>query len=60
MAKRKFTIYKLHFTSPLHIGDARDDYSVSLKTIASDTMYAALTSCLAKLGESIPPKGDLG
>jgi CRISPR-associated protein Csm4 len=60
MAKRKFTIYKLHFTSPLHIGDARDDYSVSLKTIVSDTMYAALTSCLAKLGESIPPKGDLG
>lgn len=60
MAKRRFTIYKLHFTSPLHIGDARDDYSVSLKTIASDTMYAALTSCLAKLGESIPPKGDLG
>lgn len=60
MAKRKFTIYKLHFTSPLHIGDARDDYSVSLKTIASDTMYAALTSCLAKLGESIPPEGDLG
>lgn len=60
MAKHSFTIYKLHFTSPLHIGDARDDYSVSLKTIASDTMYAALTSCLAKLGRKIPDKGDLG
>lgn len=60
MANRKFTIYKLHFTSPLHIGDARDDYSISLKTFASDTMYAALTSCLAKLGEAIPPDGDLG
>lgn len=60
MAKRSFTIYKLHFTSPLHIGDARDDYSVSLKTIASDTMYAALTSCLAKLGKEIPDNGDLG
>lgn len=60
MTKRKFTIYKLHFTSPLHIGDARDDYSVSLKTIASDTMYAALTSCLAKLGEEISSDGDLG
>lgn len=60
MAKHSFTIYKLHFTSPLHIGDARDDYSVSLKTIASDTMYAALTSCLAKLGKEIPNNGDLG
>ena len=60
MAKRRFTIYKLHFTSPLHIGDTRDDYSVSLKTIASDPMYAAPTSCLAKLGEPLPPKGDLG
>lgn len=60
MVKRNFTIYKLHFTSPLHIGDARDDYSVSLKTIASDTMYAALTSSLAKLGEEIPSDGDLG
>lgn len=60
MAKHTFKIYKLHFTSPLHIGDARDDYSVSLKTIASDTMYAALTSCLAKLGKDIPNNGDLG
>lgn len=42
------------------MGDARDDYSVSLKTIASDTMYAALTSCLAKLGKEIPESGDLG
>jgi CRISPR-associated protein Csm4 len=48
--KEKFSIYKLHFTSPLHLGDARDDYSISLKSIASDAMYAALTACLAKLG----------
>ena len=60
MAKHTFNIYKLHFTSPLHLGDARDDYGVSLKTIASDTMYAALISCLAKLGEQIPKDGDLG
>jgi len=60
MAKHTFNIYKLHFTSPLHLGDARDDYGVSLKTIASDTMYAALISCLAKLGELIPKDGDLG
>ncbi len=53
-------VYKLHFTSPLHIGDNKDDYSISLKTISSDTMYAALTSCLAKVGELIPDDGNLG
>lgn len=56
----KFKIYKLHFTTPLHIGDNRDDYGISQKTISSDTFYAALTSCLAKLGESIPEDGYLG
>jgi CRISPR-associated protein Csm4 len=60
MIKNKFSIYKLHFTAPLHLGDTRNDYSVSLKTICSDTMYAALTSCLAKTGKEIPEKGDLG
>lgn len=60
MGLQKFSIYKLHFTSPLHLGDAREDYGVSLKTIASDTMYAALIACLAKLGIPIPQNGDLG
>ena len=60
MAKHTFNIYKLHFTSPVHLGDTRDDYGVSLKTISSDTMYAALISCLAKHGEEIPEDGDLG
>jgi len=59
MAKHTFNIYKLHFTSPLHLGDARDDYGISLKTMASDTMYAALISSLAKLGKEIPKDGDL-
>lgn len=58
--KTKFKVYKLHFTTPLHIGDARDDYSISLKTYQSDAMYAALTSCLAKVGKEIPIDGDLG
>ena len=60
MATVTINIYKLHFTTPVHLGDARDDYGVSLKTIASDTLYAALISCLAKLGEDIPKDGDLG
>ena len=55
-----FTVYKLHFTTPIHIGDNRDDYGVSLKTIQSDTIYAAVISCLAKLGERIPRDGELG
>lgn len=53
-------VYKLHFVSPLHLGDVRDDYGISLKTMASDTMYAALTACLAKLGKTVPENGDLG
>lgn len=60
MAKKQFTIYRLHFTSPLHIGDAREDYGISLKTLSSDTLYAALTATLAKMGESLPDDGDLG
>ncbi len=56
----RFTVYKLHFTSPVHFGDSRSDYGVSLKTIHSDTLYAAVTSCLAKMGAGIPENGDLG
>ena len=55
-----FTVYKLHFTSPVHFGDNRSDYGISLKTVQSDTLYAAVTSCLAKLGIDIPSDGDLG
>jgi CRISPR-associated protein Csm4 len=58
--KVKFKIYKLHFTAPLHLGDERDDYSISLKTLRSDTLYAAFIAVLAKIGISIPDDGDLG
>ena len=60
MAKKQFTVYRLHFTSPLHIGDAREDYGISLKTLSSDTLYAALTATLAKMGESLSDDGDFG
>lgn len=56
----KFSLYKLRFTSPLHIGDVRADYGVSHHTISSDSMYAALIATLAKIGEDIPKYGDLG
>lgn len=56
----KFKIYKLRFIAPLHIGDERADYSSSLQTIHSDTLYSAMISVLAKTGSDIPEKGDLG
>lgn len=55
-----FKIYKLNFTTPVHFGNARSDYGVSLTTIQSDTMYAAIISCIAKLGYPIPENGDIG
>lgn len=55
-----YKIYKLHFTAPLHIGDQHEELGSSQKTIHSDTLYAALMSCLAKMGESLPEDGDLG
>ena len=55
-----FKIYKLHFTAPLHISDPHDDLGNSQKVIQSDTLYAALMSCLARRGESLPEDGDLG
>lgn len=60
MATVTYKRYKLHFTSPLHIADRHEDESISLKTIQSDTIYAALMACLAKTGVSIPDNGDLG
>lgn len=55
-----FKIYKLHFTAPLHISDQHDDLGNSQKVVQSDTLYAALMSCLAKRGENLPENGDLG
>ncbi len=55
-----FKIYKLHFTAPLHIGDKRDEQDVSMKSIQSDTLIAAITDVLAKMGTPIPENGDLG
>lgn len=55
-----FKIYKLHFTAPLHISDQHEDLGNSQKVIQSDTLYAALMSCLAKNGEIMPKDGELG
>ena len=55
-----FKLYRLHFLSPLHIGDQRGDNDISLKTIHSDTLYAALMSCMVRQGKPIPDNGELG
>lgn len=55
-----FQIYKLHFTTPVHFGDNSEDYGISLPTLQSDAIYAALMACLAKIGQPIPDNGDLG
>lgn len=55
-----FKIYKLRFTTPVHFGDNRDDYAISMKTLQSDALYAALMASLAKIGITIPDNGDLG
>lgn len=60
MSALSYTAYMLRFTGPLHIGDNRDDYGSSHRSISSDTMYAALTATLAKMGKEIPADGDLG
>lgn len=55
-------LYKLHFTTPVHFGNASADYDVSLTTIPSDSLYSALIACRAKYGKSLPndKDGDFG
>ncbi len=60
--KREITIFRLHFVSPLHLGNERSDYAESLTTFHSDSMYAALTAALFKVGWKPPEnfQGQLG
>ncbi|MCF8233157.1 MAG: type III-A CRISPR-associated RAMP protein Csm4 [Bacteroidales bacterium] len=60
--KHNFTIFRLHFTAPLHLGNEREDYAESLGIIHSDSLYAALTAALFKVGWQPPEKfeGHLG
>ena len=55
-----FKVYKLCFTSPLHLGDERADYDKTLSVYHSDSMYAAITAVLANVGFDIPKTGDFG
>lgn len=59
MFRKKYAVYRLHFTGPFHISNNRDDYGTSLRFVSSDSMYAAITATLAKIGRAIPNNGDL-
>jgi CRISPR-associated protein Csm4 len=45
-------IFRLRFTGPLHIANVRAGYDRSETSIASDTLYAAVASTWAMLGQS--------
>jgi CRISPR type III-A-associated RAMP protein Csm4 len=55
MSKKTFTIYKLKFTSPLHIsrGKDDDDYSKSQNFIHSDTLKSAIFSTAVLLNSEL-------
>lgn len=57
MTKYNFKIFKLHFKSPLHIGDKRpNEYGSSEKIVRSDTLYSALTAMQALIDFKLIPK----
>ncbi len=58
--KKSFTTYQLHFTTPVHFGDEREDYGHSHMNLKSDALYAAILASLAKVGVKVPDDGDIG
>lgn len=58
--KQELIIYKLHFKTPVHFSDEREDYGKSLHSLHSDAMYAAFLASLAKINYPIPENGELG
>lgn len=48
----KIHIYRLTFTTPLHLSDVRADYGNSERRVHSDTLYAAIMQAWAILGKS--------
>ncbi|KXX69436.1 type III-A CRISPR-associated RAMP protein Csm4 [Flammeovirga sp. SJP92] len=52
-------VYKLHFSTPLHLSDESEGYDKSQSLLHSDTLHAAIMSTYALLGktEAIPHDG---
>lgn len=45
-----FTLFKLHFTSPLHLAKGKSEYDSSEDILHSDTLKSALAVCALQLG----------
>ena len=60
MKQLTIKVFKLHFNSPVHFADQKDDYSNSQRILHSDSLHAALVSVLSKTGFNIPQDGELG
>jgi len=54
MPKHTFSIARLAFTAPLHIGSVREDFVPSEEMIRSDTLYAAIMHVWDMLGYEVP------
>ena len=48
----ELTLFRLHFTTPLHISTVRADYDVTETRIHSDTLYAAIMQAWSALGKT--------
>ena len=57
---KAFKIYRLRFTSALHISNPHKELDTSMPTIQSDALCATLTACLAKYGETVGADFDMG
>lgn len=47
---QELRLYKLHYSTPLHVGNERADYDAGSAFLHSDTLYAAIWSMYARLG----------
>lgn len=59
---KKMKLFRFHFNTPLHLGNARADYDSSENALHSDTLYSAIIHAWSVLGIDIPDytKQDLG
>lgn len=51
MNPKNFTLFKLHFTSPLHLAKGKSEYDSSEDILHSDTLKSALAVCALQLYE---------
>lgn len=54
------TLFRFHFTSPLHIGTTRADYALSGRRFHSDSLYSAILSAWNLMGVEHPALMEAG